>query len=996
MGKITRDLNQINIKALHHWLLKYEFSETQILLTKDAENKPKIVFLGSPKKKTFLDNVSEEFKGNIEILERDVKTGDEPEVYQKFYSFISKASPKVGFFTEDQCTGKLVEELIKAMPSDYEKVDATKFFEGITIKKTPEELENLEKGAKFLDFSFKKLIDQIEDIVDDDETVKMNEVSKNIKDILDVENNDDIKTFAKANPGIDIANLEYNSPICIQSGGNFSYDLATESGDKALKEDTILLTMYCEYAEVCASAARTLKINPTDQEKEDYILLRKAFAGLFKSIQIGKKISQAYDEVYQTLAKAKDEAWLKAHLGDNFGYGIGFKQRENSLEITPKNDTVIEENMVMFICLYFKDLEYRNGSGYGIMIGDTIVTTKNGCRNLTKSIRKNYEDISYVIDDSDDDEEEEKDNVDDNGIDNANITESRFRAKAMTEKRNEIKRKEHQDELLNVKLAELNERVANDEIVMSASKSKSKNMTDMKSYRNPKEVPQNLIQKKIYLDEKRDTILLPVNRKEFMIIHLAFIKSSSMTSGEGSTSFLRLNLHTPSAMNMNQSMIFPKLKGPDGAFLKELIFKSNDSKNLQITDKKIKEHIKKMKQLEKEREQNITMAKLEQLSLNKGKKVMMEYLVIRPNIATRKTIGALEAHNNGVRYTSNQNEKIDINYNNVKHAFFQPCDDELIVLVHFHLHNSVMIGNKKVKNVQFYQEAGSLVDDLDTGRKRKTMYMNEQEELEQEQRERELRVKLNAKFKRFVDNIANIANQNRYKLEFDMPYSELSFYGAPNKGIVKLMPTVNCLVNLTEFPPFVITLDDIEIVHFERVSFSIKNFDMVFVFKDFHTTKRICSIPRETIEQIKDWLDQVDILFSEGVMPLNWNSVLTEIRSDFNKFLEEGGWAFLRDDGSDAEGEDSEDDSAFEASLKVSSESSEGDFSEEEGDDEEEDQSSTFTEEEVSDVISWDEEERKAAEQERQKPIHKQAINMRNPKNKAKMQKMQKMQKRRR
>ena len=188
--------------------------------------------------------MSEEFKGNIEILERDVKAGDEPEVYQKFYSFISKPSPKVGFFTEDQCTGKLVEELIKAMPADYQKVDATKFFEGITIKKTAEELENLEKGAKFLDFSFKKLIDQIEDIVDDDETVKMNEVSKNIKDILDVENNEDIKTFAKANPEIDIANLEYNSPICIQSGGNFSYDLATESSDKVLKEDTILITMY--------------------------------------------------------------------------------------------------------------------------------------------------------------------------------------------------------------------------------------------------------------------------------------------------------------------------------------------------------------------------------------------------------------------------------------------------------------------------------------------------------------------------------------------------------------------------------------------------------------------------------------------------------------------------------------------------------------------------------------------------------------------------------
>lgn len=276
-----------------------------------------------------------------------------------------------------------------------------------------------------------------------------------------------------------------------------------------------------------------------------------------------------------------------------------------------------------------------------------------------------------------------------------------------------------------------------------------------------------------------------------------------------------------------------------------------------------------------------------------------------------------------------------------------------------------MIGNKKVKDVQFYQEAGSLADDLDTGRKRNKMYMNEHEELEQEQRERELRVKLNAKFKRFVDNITSLAAQNKYNLEFDMPYSELSFYGAPNKGIVKLMPTVNCLVNLTEFPFYVITLDDIEIVHFERVQFSIKNFDMVFVFKDFHTTKRICSIPRETLDSIKDWLDQVDILFSEGVMSLNWNMVLAEIRKDFPKFLEEGGWAFLRDDD-DGEGEDSEDDSAFEASIKNDEGSSEGECSIE-GDEDGESSASYSEDDDVSDVIDFEEEERKEAERMRQK-----------------------------
>lgn len=420
-------------------------------------------------------------------------------------------------------------------------------------------------------------------------------------------------------------------------------------------------------------------------------------------------------------------------------------------------------------------------------------------------------------------------------------------------------------------------------------------------------------------------------------------------------------------------MIFPVLKSPEGAYLRELSFKSHDVTGLNKIHKDIRDHLKKMKQLEREKEQNISMAKQEQININKGKRVHMDNFIVRPNVTTKKTFGTLEAHNNGVRFQT-QNEKIDVSYSNIKHCFFQPCDDELIVLIHFNLHNNIMIGNKKTNNVQFYQEAGSLVDDLEGAKRKKYSHMNEQEELEQEQRERELRVKLNTRMKKFCDAIASIANQNKYNLEFDIPYNDLAFYGAPNKGIVKLMPTVNCLVNLTEFPFFVVTLDDIEIVHFERVAFSIKNFDMVFIYKDFHVFKRVCSIPRESLESIKDWLDQVDILFSEGVMALNWNTVLGEIRHDFNKFLEEGGWAFLRDDKSDEDDDDDEDDSAFSASMRDDEdESSEDEYSEEDDEDDDE-YTSEFSEEEVSDDLSWDEQERLAAEADK-KQAQKQAAN---------------------
>lgn len=47
--------------------------------------------------------------------------------------------------------------------------------------------------------------------------------------------------------------------------------------------------------------------------------------------------------------------------------------------------------------------------------------------------------------------------------------------------------------------------------------------------------------------------------------------------------------------------------------------------------------------------------------------------------------GTLEAHSNGLRYTSIKGDKVDILYSNIKHAFFQPSKKQMIVLLHFHL-----------------------------------------------------------------------------------------------------------------------------------------------------------------------------------------------------------------------------------------------------------------------------------------------------------------------
>ena len=55
----------------------------------------------------------------------------------------------------------------------------------------------------------------------------------------------------------------------------------------------------------------------------------------------------------------------------------------------------------------------------------------------------------------------------------------------------------------------------------------------------------------------------------------------------------------------------------------------------------------------------------------------------------RPTQGTLEAHTNRLCYTTLKGDRVDILFNNVKHAFFQPSKGEMIVLLHFHLKVSV-------------------------------------------------------------------------------------------------------------------------------------------------------------------------------------------------------------------------------------------------------------------------------------------------------------------
>jgi len=157
-------------------------------------------------------------------------------------------------------------------------------------------------------------------------------------------------------------------------------------------------------------------------------------------------------------------------------------------------------------------------------------------------------------------------------------------------------------------------------------------------------------------------------------------------------------------------------------------------------------------------------------------------------------------------------------------------------------------------------------------------------------------------------------------VDFDTPFRDLGFPGAPFRSTVLLQPTSGCLVNLTEWPPFVISLEEVELVHFERVQFHLKNFDMVFVFKNYNKkVSMINAIPMNMLDHVKNWLNSCQIHFTEGIQSLNWAKIMKTIVDDPESFFDTGGWTFLEPE-SDSGGEDDDEEEDEDETFKVSEE----------------------------------------------------------------------------
>jgi nucleosome binding factor SPN SPT16 subunit len=963
MGKSDEAAGFHKANGLQFWLLGYEFPATLFLITMEA------IYIVTTKKKAAYLEALKDGKTPVEIIVRGKDVEENAKQLERINDIIKAAGKKVGTIQKDTSSGPFVTEWKSAfgdISKEVEEFEISTALSTAMAVKDENELRCIRNASSASAYVMRDyFVETMSDILDKEKKITHKALATKVTNKLDDEK------FFKGIKGLgkfDHLQLDWSIEPAVQSGGNFDLKLQAEPDDNNLHQPGVIISaLGLRYQTYASMLARTYLVEPNKTQESMYKLLLSVHDTVLKELRDGVLAKDVYNKAVAVIKAKKPE--LVEHFVKSVGAGIGIEAKDITLNLSAKNNRQLKDGMTFSITTGFSNLENPNpkdkkrDATYSLMLSDTVRITSGGdAYCFTKDAPRDMESASFFFNDEQEEEKRSKPKKDPRvgAVASSNITKTRLRAQGGTtqNEEKEAARRSHQKELHQKKQQEGLEQYQQGHGNLNGTQEKK--FKRFESYKRVESLPPRVKDLSILVDAKNLSVILPIMGRP-VPFHINTIKNAT-TSTEAGFTYLRLNFLSPGqGVGRKDDQPF---EDPTAQFIRSLTFRNKESGRMEDVQQQITEMKKQSVRKEQEKKEMEDVVEQDKLvEIRNRRPFRLDNIYMRPAMESKRVGGAVEIHQNGLRYNHLGNQKIDILFSNVKHLFFQPCAGELIVIIHVHLINPIIIGKRKTKDVQFYREATEMQFDETGNRKRKHRYGDE-EEFEAEQEEKRRRAQLDKEFKSFAEKVADAGKGEG--ISVDMPFRDLGFNGVPSRSSVMIQPTTDCLVQLTEPPFMVITLTDIEIVHLERVQFGLKQFDMVIVFKDFtRPPAHINTIPVEALDGVRDWLDSVDIPFSEGPLNLNWATIMKTVIQDPHTFFADGGWSFLGNESDEDGSDEEEEESAFEVSEEdLASEESSEDES-----DFDDDASADASDEDVSDDEEgedWDEMEKKAAKKDRE------------------------------
>jgi nucleosome binding factor SPN SPT16 subunit len=912
LGKSENGVNYSKEASLFIYLLGRELPETAFILTASS-----VVFIGSVTHCSFVKLFMSDVV-NLSIIELNSwETNNN--LCDTALSNIIKNTTKCGVLLKSRQTGRFIDSW-KQLCSEksLESFDISKIMGLFFATKDNKELSYCQKASTLSCKVLRK------EFVTSMEKIFENDISESHVSI-----SNRLETTILQPSLIDVLVDENFVEVCyspiVQSGGCYDTKVTAQSTDQLLSADVVLCSIGARYKGYCANVSRTFLVNPPDSVVSSYCFLLDLFDHCLQKMIVGNSVSDVWNGGREYVMKNKPS--FLSNLPLSIGSIIGMEFRDSTCVINKTNSTLISPGMVFNLSISLNDVslsledqlcasvEFQKLGKYSLLLADVVSVQQDGKPIMLTKYPSNLSEINY--------KQQPKSNVF-NGNASFISRQSRRQLQGVSGKQRDIRTSLQ---------AEILAQNCEQQLKMFVTKSSRHDCVDetksiaidLHTYKSSNEFPQNLSTSRVAIDLSREAVLVPINNR-LVPFHISTIKSISTPNPD-----MRISFHIPcvkpdQSISSNMRNLIVK-HGTRVAFIKELTFQPATNTDFSDIYKQYQELSRVFKKRNKAEEQMRELITQPNLIISHEKCSKID-IIMRPTInKSNKHGGKLTAYSNGFRYTSVKHDDVDVIYTNIKHSIFQPCIQTNIVLIHFSLHQHQVIGGKKCLDIQFYNDVTESSISL-LCKQQTTAYSDE---LDSEQEDRIARNNMNKSYKDFCVQMTTVSSNC---INFEIPFKKSGFMGCWGRQMIEFIPTRESLVSLTEWPPFLLLLSEIEHVHLERVSYATRAFDIVFITTN-HSAQpiTITAVELKHIDKIQDWLNLMKISCTKGPQSLNWIELLKTIRHnmlefysplDSDGFPKPAGWAFLSECSNSENSCDEDEDSSVVCSTESSSDSETG------------------------------------------------------------------------